>query len=160
MPESFSLNVNGREETVTVERGTPLLYVLRNDLGLKGSRFGCGLGLCGACMVIADGQAIFSCDTPVWAVEGQSIQTIEGLADNGRLHPLQQAFLVHQAGQCGYCLSGVIMRAKALLVEKPKASREEIAEALDRNLCRCGAHARILDAIEEAGAAMAGVLDR
>lgn len=154
MPESFSLTVNGSAETVTVERGTPLLYVLRNDLGLKGSRFGCGLGLCGACMVIADGQPIFSCDTPVWAVEGQSIETIEGLAANGALHPLQEAFLEHQAGQCGYCLSGIIMHAKAVLDEKPDASREEMAQALERNLCRCGSQNRILDAIETAGARM------
>lgn len=150
MSETFELDVNGKPAKVDVDRDTALLYVLRNDLGLKGTRFGCGDGVCGACMVIIDGRAQFACDTPIWSVAGKSVETVEGLAKDDVLHPLQEAILDEQAGQCGYCLSGIIMRAKALLEEKPRATRAEIADALDRNLCRCGAHARILDAIETA----------
>lgn len=155
MPETFSFNVNGTKQQVSVERDTPLLSVLRNDLNLKGARFGCGDGLCGACMVIVDGRAIFSCDTPVWSVEDKQVETIEGLAKDGELHPLQSAFLEEQAGQCGYCLSGIIMCAKALFDEKPEADRKDIVTALERNLCRCGTHNRILKAIESAGTVMA-----
>ncbi len=156
MSETFSFIVNGDSVEVTVERNTPLLYALRNDLGLKGARFGCGDGLCGACMVIVDGQAIFSCDTPVWSIEGQAVETIEGLAAGGKLHPLQEAILDMQAGQCGYCLTGIIMRAKALLDQNPSCTRADIVQALDRNLCRCGAHSRIIKAIENAAAQGAG----
>lgn len=156
MTETFSFNVNGEHKQVEIDRETALLYVLRNDLGLKGARFGCGQGLCGACMVIVDGRAIYSCDTPVWSVADKNVETIEGLATDDALHVLQQAFLDQQAGQCGYCLTGIIMRAKSLLDEKPAATRTEIAEALERNLCRCGAHARILDAIEQARDTMSG----
>jgi nicotinate dehydrogenase subunit A len=155
LPETFSFTVNGSKQQVSVKRDTTLLTVLRNDLNLKGARFGCGDGLCGACIVIVEDRAIFSCDTPVWAVEGKDVETIEGLAKDGALHPLQQAFLEEQAGQCGYCLTGIIMRAKALFGENPNASRQDIATALDRNLCRCGTHNRILNALEKAGAEMA-----
>lgn len=155
MPETFSFTVNGKEQQVSVERDTALLTVLRNDLDLKGARFGCGDGLCGACMVIVDGRAIFSCDTPVWSVEDKQVETIEGLAKDGELHPLQSAFLEEQAGQCGYCLSGIIMCAKALFDENPKADRKDIVTALERNLCRCGTHNRILKAIESAGTVLA-----
>ncbi len=129
---------------------TPLLYVLRNDLGLKGTRFGCGEGNCGACTVLIDGRAQRSCEFAVWSVEGKSIMTIEGLGAIGRLHPLQQAFLDFQAGQCGYCLSGIIMTAVELIEAGGEPSRQKIVEALDRNLCRCGAHGRIIGAIEAA----------
>lgn len=155
MPETFSFTVNGEEQHVSVERDTALLTVLRNDLNLKGARFGCGDGVCGACMVIVDGRAIFACDTPVWSIDGKQVETIEGLAKDGELHPLQSVFLEEQAGQCGYCLSGIIMRAKALFDENPKADRKDIVTALERNLCRCGTHGRIIKAIETAGATMA-----
>ena len=153
--ETFTFSVNGRYVEIEVDRDTPLLYVLRNDLGLKGTRFGCGDGLCGACSVIMDGRAIFACDTPVWSVSGHAVETIEGIGDDSGLHPLQQAVLDEQAGQCGYCLSGIIMRAKALLDENPKPSRAEIVAALDRNLCRCGTHTRILRAIDKAALQLA-----
>ena len=145
---SISLNVNGKPYSVTAEAETPLLYVLRNDLKLKGARFGCGTGLCGACTVIMDGKAVQSCDLPVSAAAGKEVTTIEGLARNGELHPLQKAFLEEQAAQCGYCLSGIIMAAKALLDVNPHASDVEIRAALKGNLCRCGTHYRMLKAIQ------------
>jgi nicotinate dehydrogenase subunit A len=146
--ERFSFRVNGDDVAVEADRDTPLLYVLRNDLGLKGTRFGCGDGLCGACSVILDGHAVFSCDTPLWAAEGHDIETIEGIAPAGGLHPLQTAFLDEQAGQCGFCLTGIIMRVKALFDENPAAGRADVVAALERNLCRCGSHPRILKAID------------
>jgi aerobic-type carbon monoxide dehydrogenase small subunit (CoxS/CutS family) len=142
--------VNGNLVVFQGDGELPLLEFVRNHLDLKGARFGCGQGLCGACTLIQDGRAIFSCSTPMWAVGGASIETIEGLSFEGALHPLQQAFLDHQAGQCGYCLTGIIMRAKALLGAQPHATRRDIADDLERNLCRCGAHQRILDSIEDA----------
>jgi nicotinate dehydrogenase subunit A len=149
MPET-AFDVNGAPATAHADPDTPLLYVLRNDLGLRGARFGCGQGLCGACTVIVDGRPVNSCDTPVWMVEGKQVRTIESLADGERLHPVQQAVLDEQAGQCGYCLSGIVMAAVALLEERPGATRAEIVEALDGHLCRCGAHGRIVRAIERA----------
>jgi nicotinate dehydrogenase subunit A len=146
----ITLNVNGVNHEVTAEAETPLLYVLRNDLKLKGTRFGCGAGLCGACTVIVDGAAVQSCDVPVSAAAGKSVTTIEGLGTLERPHPLQRAFIEEQAGQCGFCLTGIIMSAKALLDAKPKASDAEIRAALARNLCRCGTHHRILRAIRRA----------
>lgn len=148
MSQSFSFTVNGEKATVEADRDTPLLYVLRNNLALKGTRFGCGDGLCGACSVILDGRAIFSCDTPLWAVEGHDVQTIEGLSRQGVAHPLQEAILAEQAGQCGYCLTGIVMRIKALFDENPNAKREDVVTALERNLCRCGTQPRILKAID------------
>jgi len=151
MSTTHSLLVNQRSYRVTVDHyDTPLLYVLRNDLGLKGTRFGCGTGDCGACAVLVDGHAQRSCELPVWSVEGKSITTIEGLGTPERLHPIQQAFLDFQAGQCGYCLSGIIMTAVELTESAAEPSRDKIAEALEKNLCRCGAHARIIKAIEAA----------
>jgi nicotinate dehydrogenase subunit A len=144
---SLVLNVNGAEREVHAEPETPLLYVLRNDLRLKGTRFGCGLGQCGACTVIIDGKAVQSCDVPASAVVGKAITTIEGIAAAEAPHPLQRALIRHQAGQCGYCLSGIIMSAKALLDAKPQATDSEMREALAGNLCRCGTHTRILSAI-------------
>jgi nicotinate dehydrogenase subunit A len=147
---SMMINVNGASHTVDADAETPLLYVLRNDLKLKGARFGCGLGQCGACMVIIDGKAVTSCDMPLSAVAGKAITTIEGIGGGDRLHPLQKAFIDEQAAQCGYCVSGIIMTAKALLDATPRASDAEIKAALARNLCRCGTHQRILRAIQRA----------
>jgi nicotinate dehydrogenase subunit A len=151
---SLVLNVNGAQREVAADPETPLLYVLRNDLSLKGARFGCGLGQCGACTVIVDGKAVQSCDVPVSAVAGKSITTIEGIGTPADPHPLQRAFIRHQAGQCGYCLSGIIMSAKALLDARPKATEDEIRQALAGNLCRCGTHTRILSAIRTAAEGM------
>ena len=152
---SIGFKVNGATCSVTADPETPLLYVLRNDLKLKGARFGCGTGLCGACTVIVDGKAVQSCDLPVSAAAGKTVTTIEGLAANGALHPLQQAFLDEQAAQCGYCVSGIIMAAKALLDTNPQAGDAEVRAALNGNLCRCGTHHRILSAIRRAAGAMA-----
>jgi nicotinate dehydrogenase subunit A len=150
MPERFKLRVNGRDHEVAAEPKTPLLYVLRNDLGLKGTRFGCGSGQCGACMVVMEGTAVPSCDTPLWSAAGRDITTIEGLGTLDKPHPLQQAFLDEQAAQCGYCVNGIVMSAAALLQKKPNPTEVEIVAALDRNLCRCGTHVRILRAIRRA----------
>ena len=148
MSEHFKLRVNGREHEVAAEPKTPLLYVLRNDLGLKGTRFGCGTGQCGACMVLMEGAAVPSCDTPLWSAAGRDITTIEGLGSREKPHPLQQAFLEEQAAQCGYCINGILMAAAALLRKKKNPTEAEIVAALDRNLCRCGTHVRILRAIK------------
>jgi len=146
--------VNGTPATVVAESDTPLLYILRNDLGLKAAKFGCGLGQCGACTVLLDGHAVNACDTPLWAVEGKAVETLEGLAPEGTpegtLGGLQQAFVDEQAVQCGYCIPGMIMSATALLRREPQATRDQVRAALERNLCRCGTHARILRAIERA----------
>lgn len=152
--QKLSLNVNGLDLEVEADRNTALLYILRNQLGLKGVRYGCGEGQCGSCSVLLDGRRIFSCDVPLWAVEGQSITTIEGISKDHHLHPLQDAFLREQAAQCGYCINGIIITAKALLDRMPAATDEQISEALDRNLCRCGAHVRILRAIRRAADVM------
>jgi nicotinate dehydrogenase subunit A len=148
----MDLTVNGRSVRVTAPETTPLLDVLRNQLDLKGARYGCGLEQCGSCMVLLDGEPIYACSREVGTVAGRSVTTIEGLTP----HPLQQAFLDEQAGQCGYCLSGIIVRAKALLDRNPSPTRAQIAEALDKNLCRCGAHPRILRAVEKAAAMLRG----
>jgi nicotinate dehydrogenase subunit A len=150
----FNLSVNGRLHAVAAAPDTPLLYVLRNDLGLKGARFGCGLGQCGACTVIVDGRPVQSCDVPVAAVQGQQITTIESLGTPEQPHPLQRAFIDEQAGQCGYCLSGIIMAAKALLDRNPDPDEAAIRDALSRNLCRCGSHDRIVRAISRAAREM------
>jgi len=152
---AVTINVNGTPRAVEADSETPLLYVLRNDLKLKGARYGCGAGQCGACMVIVDGRPVQSCDIPVSAVAGKSITTIEGIGREGGLHPLQQAFIQEQAAQCGYCIAGIIMAAKALLDANPRPSDEEIKTALARNLCRCGTHQRILRAIRRAAEATA-----
>jgi len=147
----MQLNVNGHTVDTDAAGDTPLLDVLRNHLDLKGSRYGCGLEQCGTCMVQIDGKAEYSCAREVGSVIGRTIVTIEGLGGD---HPLQTAFLEEQAGQCGYCVSGIIMTAKALLDTNPSPTRAEIAAALDRNLCRCGAHPRMLRAVEKAAAAI------
>lgn len=152
MSQAFELTVNGREVTVDADPDTPLLSVLRNDLDLRGSRFGCGMGLCGACFVTVDGAVVPACDTPVWSVAGRSVTTVEGLVgEDGALHPVQQALLDRQAAQCGFCLSGIVVRAAALLEQDPSPDAATVSEALQRNLCRCGAHGRIVQAVMEAG---------
>ena len=154
MAETFKLRVNGRDREVKAEPNTPLLYILRNDLKLKGTRFGCGEAQCGACNVLFDGNAVPSCDTPLWSVPGHEITTIEGIGGAPGLHPIQQAFIDEQAIQCGYCIDGIIISAAALLAREPDPSDAQIAAALDRNLCRCGTHVRILRAIRVAARAM------
>lgn len=156
MSEHLILTVNGCAHRVEVSGTTPLLDVLRNHLGLTGSRYGCGLEQCGACMVLVDGAAAYSCSREAGTLQGRDIVTVEGLGTEGLLHPLQQAFLDEQAGQCGYCLSGMLIAAKALLDRSPSPSRAEIVEALDPNLCRCGAHPRILRAVMRAAAVLRG----
>lgn len=146
---SIALNVNGRQVSVTAAETTPLLDVLRNELDLKGARYGCGLEQCGSCMVLLDGEPVFACSREVGTVAGRKVTTIEAL---GGSHPLQLAFLDEQAGQCGYCLSGIILSAKALLDRNPSPSRAEIVTALDKHLCRCGAQPRMLRAVEKAAA--------
>ena len=145
-PTSFT--VNGSAVSVTADGDTPLLDILRNHLGLVGTKFGCGQEQCGCCMVLVDGRAEKSCGKALSSVAGREIVTIEGLGTRERPHPLQQAFLDEQAGQCGYCLPGIIISAKALLDRNPAPSRAEIAAALDDNICRCGSHIRILRAVE------------
>lgn len=149
----FSLHVNGKTEQVEVaDPSTPLLYVLRNELALHGPRFGCGLGQCGACMVHVDGEPTFSCLLPVAAVEGRKITTLEGLLKNGKPNKLQQAFIEEEAAQCGYCISGMVMQAQALLNRNPHPTEEEIRSHMEPNLCRCGTHVAIMRAIKRAAA--------
>ena len=148
------LEVNGQRRSVSAGPDTPLLYVLRNDLGLVGSRFGCGTGQCGACLVIVEGKAVPSCDTPLWSVERKSVTTVEGLAKGGELHPVQKALLAEQAAQCGYCISGIAVAAAALLSQNQSPSERQVREALDRNLCRCGAHNRVVRAVLRAAKEM------
>ena len=151
---SISFNVNACSVDVTADGDTPLLDVLRNHLGLTGTRFGCGLEQCGACMVLIDGLPEKSCGKALSTVEGKSVTTIEGLGTPSNPHPLQQAFIEMQAGQCGYCLSGILISARALLDRNPEPTRAEIAAALDDNICRCGSHPRILRAVARAAARM------
>jgi nicotinate dehydrogenase subunit A len=148
----IELSVNGQAVSVTAAPDTPLLDVLRNHLDLKATRYGCGLEQCGTCMVLIDGQAEYSCAREVGSVAGRSITTLEGMGTPEHLHPLQRAFLEEQAGQCGFCLSGILVSAKALLDRNPSPSRADIVAALDKHLCRCGAHPRILRAVEKAAA--------
>jgi nicotinate dehydrogenase subunit A len=155
MPDPIAITVNGARHEVAAAPETPLLYVLRNDLELNGAKFGCGLAQCGACTVIVDGAAIRSCVTPLGAVADREIVTIEGIGTSENPHPLQRAFIALQAAQCGYCINGMVMTAKALLDQTPHASNGEIREALAGNLCRCGTHTRILRAIEKAAKEMA-----
>jgi nicotinate dehydrogenase subunit A len=150
MPAPVTLLVNGRQATVTAEPDTPLLYVLRNDLELSGARFGCGLGQCGACTVLVEGQPVRSCVTELQAVAGRPITTLEGLGTPDNLHKLQRAFIAEQAAQCGYCINGMIMEAKALLDRNAEPTDPEIREALSEHLCRCGTHNRIVAAVQRA----------
>jgi len=150
--QELHVTVNGEAHALACDPDSPLLDVLRAGLGLAGPRFGCGLGLCGACLVIIDGKARTSCDYPAWAAEGTAVTTVEGLADGDRLHAVQQAFLDEQAAQCGYCTSGMIVAAAALLAASPAPTERQVREALDGNLCRCGAHGRIVAAVLRAAA--------
>ena len=149
-PGNFTIEVNGEQHTVSCHPETPLLYVLRNDLELKGSRFGCGLGQCGACFVLFDGHPTPSCDLPIWSVEGHQVVTVEGLGEGGELSTLQRCFIEEQAAQCAYCMSGILISATALLKENPSPDESEIRAALDRNLCRCGSHSRVIRAVQKA----------
>ena len=152
MSGGYDLVVNGKPVHVDGDGTTPLLSVLREQLALRGSRFGCGTEQCGACMVLIDGEPSYACTRAIESVAGRAVITVEGLWADDTLHPLRQAFLDEQAGQCGYCLSGILVSAAALLARNPRPSRAEIAAALDPHLCRCGAHNRILRAVARAGA--------
>ena len=147
MPQTYHLRVNGEARDVTAEGDTPLLYILRNDLELSGAKFGCGLSQCGACTVVVGGAAVRSCSTPVRSVEGRDITTLEGIGSEIKPHPLQAAFIAEQAMQCGYCINGMIMSAKALLDRTPHPMEAQVREALAGNLCRCGSHNRIVRAV-------------
>lgn len=147
MADPVRFTVNGAESAIEADPDTPLLYALRNDLSLKGTRFGCGSGQCGACFVLIDGHAVPACDTPLWSVAGKSVTTVEGIAAGEAPHGLQEAFLAEQAAQCGYCTSGILISAAALLSKTPKPTESEVRAALDRNLCRCGSHNRMVRAV-------------
>jgi nicotinate dehydrogenase subunit A len=149
----YDLKVNGQSVAVDVDDDTPLLYVLRNDLGLHGPKFGCGLGQCGACTVHVEGQAVRSCVVPISAVGSRAVTTLEGLSKGGKSSKVQQAFIDQQAVQCGYCCNGMIMTSVALLADKPKPSEDEVKAALAGNLCRCGTYQRICDAVLQASRA-------
>lgn len=153
--QRFELNVNGHQRSVQVASDTPLLYVLRDTLGLDGTRFGCGLGQCGACTVHLDGAPVRSCVFPISAVGSQRVTTIEGAGDGGRMSALQRAFVAAQAPQCGYCMSGMVMTAAALLKKTPHPTEAQIIEALDGNLCRCATHLRVVRAVQAVGAGKA-----
>jgi len=150
----MKLTVNGHDHDIDADPETPLLYVLRNDLALNGAKFGCGLGQCGACTVMVDGEAVFSCVTPLLLLDGKKVTTVEGLGTADNPGPLQRAFIDEQAAQCGYCIAGMMMRAQALLQKNPGVSDADIRVALQPNLCRCGTHMRILRAVRRAAAAM------
>lgn len=156
MKERISFFINGQSVTLETEPDRPLLWVLRNDLKITSPKFGCGEGFCGACTVLVDGEPIRSCQKEISQIKGRQVLTLEGLTKNGQLHPIQQAFLKHEAFQCGFCTSGLILESLALLQKKPKPTREEIIKALDDHLCRCGAHKRIVAAVEEAATLMKG----
>ncbi len=147
---SLEITVNGQPHQVEATPDTPLLYVLRNELGLHAAKFGCGLSQCGACTVHVDGQAVRSCIYPVSGAAGKQVTTLEGLGTAEKMHPIQQAFLDEQAAQCGYCIPGMMMTAAAFLQQNPKPNREQIVEAMNGNLCRCGTHVRILRAVQRA----------
>lgn len=156
MEEKINFDLNGKKTEILVDPTRTLLWVLRNRLGLTGTKFGCGTGFCGACTVLIDREPIRSCMLPVSDIAGKQVITIEGLASNGKLHPVQKAFVDHDALQCGYCTPGMIMTAAGLLMKNPSVSRQEIIDGLENNLCRCGAHIRIIAAVESAAKEMKG----
>jgi aerobic-type carbon monoxide dehydrogenase small subunit (CoxS/CutS family) len=158
--DEVSFTLNGQPVRLAVDGDRMLLWVLRTDLGLTGTKYGCGKGLCGACTVLIGKKAAHSCQVPVKQVEGKEVTTIEGLSKNGKLHPIQEAFVAHDALQCGFCTPGMILKVHSLLSENPQPTRAEIIQGMDRNLCRCGAHIRIIRAIEAAAQAMQGVEKR
>lgn len=150
MTETIQFTLNGKPVRLEVDSGRMLLWVLRTELGLTGTKFGCGEGFCGACTVLLNNELVRSCQTPVKLAKGKTVLTIEGLARNGKLHPLQNSFIKHESMQCGYCTSGMIMTAYGLLLRNPRPTRDDILEALDDNLCRCGSHTRIVAAVQSA----------
>jgi len=156
MIENVSFKLNGKPKTLTIDSKRMLLWVLRTDMGLTGTKYGCGVGLCGACTVLVDNKAVRSCRFPVKDVKGKDVITIEGLAENGKLHPIQQTFIKHDALQCGFCTPGMILNAYSLLLRNPQPSRAEIVKDMDYNLCRCGSHTRIIQAIQAAAKEMRG----
>ncbi len=156
MKQTINFTLNGKSVTLETDADRSLLWVLRTDLELTGAKYGCGVGLCGSCTVIVDGRVVRSCQAKLEYVQGKDVTTIEGLARNGRLHPLQQAFWEAGGFQCGYCTPGMIMNAYGLLLEKPRPTRDEIIEGMEPNLCRCGAHKRIIEAIEMAAGQTGG----
>ncbi len=156
MKESVQFVVNGESVRLSVDGDRTLLWVLRSDLDLTGTKYGCGEGHCGTCTVLVDGEPLRSCQTPVKEVAGKKVLTIEGVSDNGNLHPLQQAFIKHYALQCGYCTPGMILTAYSLLQRNPNPSRDQIVEAMDDNLCRCGTYSRIIEAVQAAAKQMRG----
>ena len=154
--KTIAFTLNGAARTLTVDEDRMLLWVLRDDLGLTGTKFGCGAAFCGSCTVLLDSKAARSCVTPMRSVDGKKVVTIEGLATGEQLHPVQEAFVEHAGYQCGFCTPGMIMGAHAFLLANPKPTRDEITRGMERHLCRCGAHVRIVDAIAAASAATAG----
>jgi len=160
MKETIHFKLNGKPIDLAIENGRMLLWVLRSDLALTGTKFGCGIGLCGACTVLLDNRATRSCLLPAKNVNGREVITIEGLAKNGSLHPLQKAFIKHDALQCGFCTSGMILNAYGLLLRNPQPTLSEIILGMNMNLCRCGAHNRIIQAIQTAAQEMRGVTKR
>jgi aerobic-type carbon monoxide dehydrogenase small subunit (CoxS/CutS family) len=156
MIETIKFKLNRKPMQLTIDGERRLLWVLRSDLGLTGTKYGCGEGICGACTVLINNKATRSCQVPVKEIEGKEVITIEGLLRNGKLHPLQKAFMEHNALQCGFCTSGMILNAYSLLLEKPRPTEAEIIEGMDDNLCRCGAHIRIVQAIQSAAKEMRG----
>jgi aerobic-type carbon monoxide dehydrogenase small subunit (CoxS/CutS family) len=158
MMEEIQFTINGTPQKITVEGSRALLWVLRTDLGLTGTKYGCGEGLCGACTVLVDDEAVRSCQTAVREIRGKRVVTIEGLAAGGKLHPVQEAFMEHDALQCGYCTPGMILQATAFLRRNPEPSTADIMDAMEHNLCRCGAHNRIVRAIQAAASEMKGGL--
>ncbi len=157
MSERISFTLNGKQVALDLDSERPLLWVLRTDFGLTGTKYGCGESYCGACTVLVDDEAVRSCQTTMKDIRNKSVVTIEGLAENGKLHPLQQAFVENDALQCGYCTPGMIMNAYALLKKNPKPTERQIIEGMEDNLCRCGAHKRIIEAIQTAAAEMGGL---
>jgi aerobic-type carbon monoxide dehydrogenase small subunit (CoxS/CutS family) len=156
MEQTIRFVLNGKKTEFIVDPTNTLLWVLRNQLGLTGTKYGCGMGFCGACTVLIDNEAVRSCTLPVGDVTGKKVITIEGIAKNGKLHPVQQAFVDHDALQCGYCTPGMIMNAVALLMKNPKPTRQDIINGMEDTLCRCGAHVRIIQAVETAATEMKG----
>ncbi len=156
MNETISFKLNEKSVSLTADGERKLLWVLRTDLGLTGTKYGCGKALCGACTVIIDGRAVRSCIVPVRSIKGKNVLTIEGLAKNGKLHPIQEAFVKHDALQCGFCTPGMILNAYSLLLRNPRPTKAEIIRGMENNLCRCGAHLRIIRAIESAAQKMKG----
>jgi len=156
MEETIQFKLNNKDAQVTIDPNKTLLWVLRDDFELTGTKFGCGIGFCGACTVLINNEPVRSCSIPVSDVAGKSVITVEGLAINGKLHPVQQAFIDHDALQCGYCTPGMIMTSVGLLKKNASPTRQDIVAGLEGNLCRCGAHMRIIDAVEDASKVMKG----